>query len=169
MELTYSSDKSHLHEITARRAAALICEALHIVLVASDQERVAIAIFNTLDQIYAGAFSVALALPIYAPKITRPHVRMLPTLTTYRPLTGQKTFPPLMLGFLPDTPDNRRVLDFVTRCAGARCMPSVEEFGARGPIVILDGCNREIGRGAALVVENLRRLHHGEADDFTLN
>jgi hypothetical protein len=168
LELTYS-DNAYPHEITARQAAAMICEALHIVLVASDQERVAIAIFNTLDQLYAGAFSVALALPIYAPKITRPHVRLLPASATYRPLTGQKAFPQLMLGFLLDTPENRRVLDFVTRCAGARCMPSVEEFAARGPIVILDGCNREIAEGAALVVENLRRLHHGQADDFTLN
>jgi hypothetical protein len=170
MEIEYWTQLSKPREITAREAATLISEARHIIIVgAHDQAPSAVVrTFNALIRCYESFTSLMVVVPIFAPEVPPPNIRYIPSATAYYPLRGQRVFPELILGFLRDTVENRRIVDAITRSAGAHCSPSVADFEVHGPILLLDDGKPEIAHGAMLVVENLRRLCNGEADDLSL-
>jgi len=137
----------------------LLVERRHVVIVTRDEKQTSgYRLLGALARALGEQLGFINITPSYDPS-QRPNFRM------YSPNHPGRPYPPLLLIFLPDTTENRALLDALVIALGASAGLSISTFAERGPIVFID----EISEGAALVLNALQDLRRGAADDLSLN
>jgi hypothetical protein len=89
-------------ELSAREAAALLAEQRYLVLVADNE--MSSRVFNILAHTCGADLGFICLRPNYDPDQPRPSLRL------YEPRAGRH-YPPVILGFLPDTLEHRAILE----------------------------------------------------------
>lgn len=147
-------------ELMPREAAGMLVEARHIVAIAPfDTDAAGHKLLRMLGTVLGESMGYLAITPAYDPN-QRPNVR------AYAPHLPGKQYPPLLVAFFPDTRAHRALFDELAAGLGAPAYAQVSPHPERGPIVF---AMNEMSEGAILVVNTLRDLHHGDADDLSLN
>jgi hypothetical protein len=153
-------------EIAPREAARLYAAKRHIIVVTEEENPVQVALLDALACVFGSELRAVRMLVGLDTRLPRSILKAC--YDNYRP-PGERVYPPVILGFVPDSPGNRALVDavmvVVAHRSGRSILDRVTRFHENGPIVFFG----DASEGGMLLFNLFQPLLDAEVDDWSMH